>query len=62
MIFPSQMAAAQPIASRPFDAPSAAVAGDPAAAAVAAPAVDQTEAELALRSALTNLQRISGVA
>jgi hypothetical protein len=38
------------------------VAGDPAAAAVAAPAVDQTEAELALRSALTNLQRISGVA
>ena len=62
VIFPSQMAAAQPIASRPFDAPSAAVAGDPAAAAVAAPAVDQTEAELALRSALTNLQRISGVA
>jgi len=62
VIFPSQMAAAQPIASRPFDAPSAAVAGDSVAAAPAVDQVDPAEAELALRSALANLQRISGVA
>jgi len=62
VIFPGQMAAAQPMAMRPFDAPAAAVAGGPVAAAATAPTVDPAEAELALRSALANLQRISGVA
>ena len=62
VIFPGQMATAQPVALRRFDAPNAGFAGGAGAAAVAIPAIDPAEAELALRSALANLQRISGAA
>lgn len=62
VIFPGQMAATQPVPLRPFDAPPAAGAGGPVAPAAILPAVDPAEAELALRSALANLQRISGAA
>jgi hypothetical protein len=47
---------------RRFDAPSSAGHGQPAAANEAANAVPREEAELALRSALANLQRMSGAA
>lgn len=65
VIFPGQMAAAAPAAAlRPFDAPAAAMPGAPVAQddAVAIPAIDPAEAQIALRSALANLQRISGAA
>ena len=62
VIFPGQMAAAQPVPMRPFDAPSPAIPGSQVTAAPAARAIDPAAAELALRSALANLQRISGVA
>ncbi|MBS0483295.1 MAG: hypothetical protein JSR96_14350 [Proteobacteria bacterium] len=47
---------------RRFDAPSTASAGQTIASNQPAPAVDPEEAERALRSALSNLQRISGAA
>lgn len=48
---------------RRFDAPAQAGQGQPVAAAPAAgPALDPAETELALRSALANLQRMSGAA
>lgn len=62
VIFPGQMAAAPAAPLRPFDAPAAALAGAPVAQAQAVPVIDPAEAELALRSALANLQRISGAA
>lgn len=54
VIFPGQMASLQPQSMRPFDAL--------VAPAPTLPSVDPAEAELALRSALANLQRISGAA
>lgn len=66
VIFPGQPAAAVAIEEsasfRRFDAPSAAGQGQPVAVSTAAPAVDPAEAERALRSALSNLQRMSGAA
>ena len=62
VIFPGQMVAPQPVPLRPFDAPAAALADGPVGPAAALPAVAPAEAELALRSALANLQRISGAA
>ncbi|MFM5886359.1 MAG: hypothetical protein ACKOQ3_13715 [Novosphingobium sp.] len=47
---------------RRFDAPAAAGQGQPIAGNSAAPALDAEEAERSLRSALANLQRISGAA
>lgn len=47
---------------RRFDAPGSAEKGQPVAANLATPAVDPTEAERALRAALSNLQRMSGAA
>lgn len=65
VIFPGQMAASAPAPLRPFDAPAAALPGAPVAQvahARAIPEFDPAEAQLALRSALANLQRISGAA
>lgn len=64
VIFPGQMAAPPPAALRPFDAPGAALHGAPVeqSEAPAIPAIDPAEAQIALRSALANLQRISGAA
>ena len=59
VIFPGQMVAAHP--PRPFDAPRPPMPGTVAQAPVI-PSIDPAEAELALRSALANLQRISGAA
>lgn len=61
VIFPGQMAAVQQ-AARPFDGAAMTMVAGTLAAAPATPAVDPAEAELALRSALANLQRISGAA
>lgn len=61
VIFPGQMVAAQQRPARPFDCPASAPSGTAATAAVM-PAIEPAEAELALRSALANLQRISGAA
>lgn len=66
VIFPGQAARAagdDPIAQfRRFDAPASAESGQPIAANAGAPAIDADEAERALRSALANLQRMSGAA
>jgi hypothetical protein len=75
VIFPGQaMPAANPFTApfpvgaeestqfRRFDAPASAGHGQPIAANEAANAVPREEAELALRSALANLQRMSGAA
>lgn len=61
VIFPGQMAAVQP-AARPFDAAAITVVAGSIAPPPAAAAIDPAETELALRSALANLQRISGAA
>lgn len=55
-------AAAETAAFRRFDGPAAAGQGQAVAANVAPPAVDQGEADQALRAALSNLQRMSGAA
>lgn len=60
VIFPGQMASNG--ALRPFDAPATAAAAAPVAETQVAPAIDPEEAQIALRSALANLQRISGAA
>ncbi len=66
VIFPGQ--AARPALAedhgsfRRFDAPATAGQGQPIAAAQANPEVDREEADRALRSALANLQRMSGAA
>lgn len=74
VIFPGQAPAAaiapaapfaapsEPASFRRFDGPTAASQGQTVAANVAAPAVDQSEADQALRAALSNLQRMSGAA
>ncbi|MFM5924609.1 MAG: hypothetical protein ACKOPG_10550 [Novosphingobium sp.] len=66
VIFPGQaarVAGEDPIAQfRRFDAPASAESGQPIAANAGAPAIDADEAERALRSALANLQRMSGAA
>lgn len=66
VIFPGQGAARpaeeQPASFRRFDAPSAAGHGQPVGPVSGAPEVDREEAERALRSALANLQRMSGAA
>ena len=54
--------AEEPASFRRFDAPGNAGQGQPIAANVVAPAIDPDEAERSLRSALANLQRISGAA
>lgn len=54
--------AEEPAPFRRFDAPASAGQGQPIAANVVAPAIDPDEAERSLRSALANLQRISGAA
>lgn len=51
-----------PAPFRRFDGAAAAGQGQPVAASNTAPAVDSTEAERALRAALSNLQRMSGAA
>lgn len=60
VIFPGQMASNSVL--RPFDAPASASAAAPVAETLAAPTIDPAEAQIALRSALANLQRISGAA
>lgn len=53
---------ADPAPFRRFDAPASAGQGQPIAAAAVASALDPDEAERSMRSALANLQRISGAA
>ncbi|MBX9644265.1 MAG: hypothetical protein K2W91_09235 [Novosphingobium sp.] len=55
-------AAPEPAPFRRFDGPAAAGQGQAVAVNVAPPAVEQGEAEQALRAALSNLQRMSGAA
>lgn len=55
-------ATAEPAPFRRFDAPAAAGQGQPVAINSAPQAVEQGEAEQALRAALSNLQRMSGAA
>ncbi len=73
VIFPGQAPHAAPViatatatgevnAFRRFDAPASAGQGQPVAANSAAATVDPAEAEQALRTALNNLQRMSGAA
>lgn len=66
VIFPGQAPAAaampEPAPFRRFDAPAAAGQGQPVAINSAPQAVEQGEAEHALRAALSNLQRMSGAA
>lgn len=52
----------EPASFRRFDAPASAGQGQPIAANPVAPVIDPEEAERSLRSALANLQRISGAA
>jgi len=62
VIFPGQnpRSSGPTMPFRAFDAPSSAGQGAPIAASQTGPAIDPGEAERALRSALANLQRISG--
>ena len=62
VIFPGQMIGNHQPFGRPFDAPAPAASDHTAAASPPPSPVNPGEAELALRSALANLQRISGTA